>query len=97
MRASLRSLLAKAFDYMCNRACVPCCMQGSGEVRALGTPYGFFQRGLPGSPVGFPVVVDVAVDASRSSELARYLVEGRYMDRRTAGSAVLVNLPLASP
>ncbi|KAK9804848.1 hypothetical protein WJX72_008548 [[Myrmecia] bisecta] len=56
---------------------------GSPEASAIGTPFAFYQRDLPGWPTGFPVVVENQLSATRAGDIITYLQDGNYLDAQT--------------
>ena len=50
---------------------------------AVGTPYGFFHREVPGYPDGFPVFLDIASTRHNLGNMLQYLKEGLYFDTMT--------------
>ena len=63
--------------------------QNAGEMRAVsdptavGTPYGFTYREVPGYPDGFPVFLDIASTRNNLGNMLQYLKEGLYFDSMT--------------
>jgi len=58
---------------------------GSDEVDSNGFPHAWFHSSLPSHPEGFPLVLDAGVSKSRLDRLWRYVLDGRYADRRMEG------------
>jgi hypothetical protein len=64
---------------------------------AVGTPYGFFHREVPGYPDGFPVFLDIASTRNNLGNMLQYLKEGLYFDsmtRSVTAQAVMYNANL---
>ena len=66
--------------------------QSAGKMRAVdttadsdavGTPYGFVYREVPGYPDGFPVFLDIAATRNNLGNMLQYLKEGLYFDQMT--------------
>ena len=60
------------------------CMQGSGEVSSVGSPYGWYSQNLQDYSTGFAAIFDVLTSTNRSQEILTMLSDGHYLDDQTA-------------
>mmetsp|Transcript_37267 Transcript_37267/g.94211 ORF Transcript_37267/g.94211 Transcript_37267/m.94211 type:complete len:1133 (+) Transcript_37267:177-3575(+) len=53
------------------------------EVNLFGNPYGWFSARLPGTPDGFPLVVESGVPAERADQVVQAMRDGGFWDIRS--------------
>jgi hypothetical protein len=53
--------------------------QGSLEINAAGSPYGFFHEPLESVPPGYPLLLDTRLSAKRAEEALTFIRDGGYL------------------
>lgn len=65
-------------------------VQISGEVSAVGSPYGWYSQNLQDYSTGFAAIFDVLISSNRSHHILTMLQDGHYIDEQTASRPTII-------